>query len=313
MKETSKMKKVIITGAGGFIGGSLCEHLLKQDISVIGIDIHEGALKRFDKYANFTPVVATFEDYSNLTNLITDREFDVFYHYAWNGVFGAPFKDHTLQLSNTKYTCDAIYIAKELGCKKFVLAGTMNQYEVLGYMNDSEIAPRYTCIYSSSKFAADMMCKTIAHNIGIEYNSGLIAMVYGEGNKSKMVPNVVMGQLLKGEEPQLIEGNNIYDLIYIGDVVGCFEAIGKDGKNLKSYYVGHRKEQLKTFKELFLNIGEILNPNVQLNFGAFPDASTVDYSFIDTDSLYEDTGYECKADFKESVLNTAKWLKEAGM
>lgn len=37
--------------------------------------------------------------------------------------------------------------------------------------------------------------------------------------------------------------------------------------------------------------------------------SGVDYRNIDIEALYNDTGFECKADFKDSILKTAAWLK----
>lgn len=58
-------------------------------------------------------------------------------------------------------------------------------------------------------------------------------------------------------------------------------------------------------------MAEILNPKCELQFGAYPDApSGVDYENIDLDALYNDTGFECRADFKESILKTADWLRK---
>ena len=36
----------------------------------------------------------------------------------------------------------------------------------------------------------------------------------------------------------------------------------------------------------------------------------MDYSLIDLESLRQDTGFECKADFRESIMKTVEWLKE---
>ena len=108
---------------------------------------------------------------------------------------------------------------------------------------------------------------------------------------------------------KLVEGSNLYDMIYIDDIARAFEAIGESGKNMKSYYVGHR--MVKTFREIIEEIAQILNPNCPLLFGEYPDApSGVDYANIDPNALYNDTGFECQADFKESIIKTAQWLKK---
>lgn len=243
-----------------------------------------------------------------LAEMISEQNFDVFYHFAWQGVFGDSFKDYALQLQNARYACEALMQAKRLNCKKFVFAGTYNEFEVKSFMDDMSYKPRYTCIYASAKLVAELMCRTLAYQNNISYNAGSVCMAYGENNHSEMLPNIVLRQLLNGEEPQLIEGKNHYDLVYVEDVAAAFEAIGERGIDHRSYYIGHRN--LRTFKELLCEVRDIINPDVQLRFGAFQDTSSMDYSKIDLDALYRDTGFECKADFKESILKTAQWLKQ---
>ena len=303
------MKKAIVTGAGGCIGGALTDFLLSKGITVYGVDISEKSLERHSDKENFIPVIADFTKYDSLHEMIQDG-IDVFYHFAWQGVFGEPFKDYRLQLSNAASAGDAISEAVKIGCKKFILAGTMNEYEMDEYIKADYFEPRYTYIYSAAKQVAEAVCKTIAHNQKIEFNCGRIAMAYGENNRSMMIPNVVMKNLLTNTPCKLIEGKNLFDMIYIDDIVRAFYAIGESGVNMKSYYVGHRK--VGTFREIIEQIAEILNPSCPLLFGEYPDSpSGVDYKNIDTEALCRDTGFECQSDFKESIMKTAKWLKSA--
>lgn len=302
------MKKIIITGAGGFIGKHLAEYFLSKKYIVYGVDIKESLFIDLLKYENFKPIIASFDDYYKLIDKIEERNFDLFYHFAWQGVFGDSFKDYELQLKNTKFACDALNIAIKLNCKKFIFAGTINEFEVKKYLNKDSFEPRFTCIYASCKLLSEMILKTLAFNNNIEYSSGLIAMAYGEGNRSAMLPNIVIKKLLNNEKPKLIEGNNLYDMIYIDDIVRAFDAIGFKGKNMKSYYVGHRK--LKIFREWLIELGSIINKNIVLEFGEYKDTLDMDYNLIDTEALYQDTGFECQADFKSSILKTASWIKE---
>ena len=304
------MKKVIVTGAGGFIGGALTELLLSKGITVYGVDISEKTLERHAGKENFISVIADFTKYSELHKLIQD-DIDVFYHFARQGGYGAAFKDYRLQLSNSIADCDAISASIRIGSKKFVFAGTVNEYEMNTYIGADYFEPRYTYVYSAVKQVSEAVCKTIAYNSGIEYSAGRIAMAYGEGFKSlTSLPNVVITNLLTNTPCKLIEGKNFYDMIYIDDIVRAFYAIGESGVNMKSYYVGHRKTG--TFREIIERIAEILNPTCPLLFGEYPDSpSGVDYKNIDTEALYRDTGFECRSDFKESIMKTANWLKSA--
>lgn len=301
----------MITGVTGFIGGSLARKLLADDVIVYGVDIGTPKLEEFKEYSNFIPVIAAFEDYEKLPDLINDNDIDVFYHFAWAGGFTTAIKDYKIQMSNAAYAGDALVAAKKIGCKKFVYAGTYNQYEIQNFLATQGFEPRYTCIYSTGKTAAGLICRTLAYNLKIEYSAGLIPMPYGENNYSKQLVNVVINNLNNGIAPKLIEGNNTYDLIYIGDLVDALIAIGEKGKDQHEYYIGHR--ELKTFKELMIDIRDIIAPNVDLKFGEYKDAQSIDYSKIDLEALYRDTGFECKADFRNTIKITSEWVKKLNM
>ena len=311
------MKTAVVTGASGFIGGALTTYLLEKGVTVCGVDIQTPRLDSFCKYPNFVPVIASFQEYDSLGKMIREKlpqgeAVDVFYHFAWQGVYGAAFQDYALQLSNASFAGRAIDQAIEAGAKKFVFAGTMNEYEMDAYIGADYFEPRYTYIYSVAKQASEAICKTIAFNKGIAFCAGRIAMAYGENNRSMMVPNVVMKNLINDVPCKLVKGENLYDMVYIDDIVRAFEAIGEKGVSMKSYYIGHRTQ--RTFREIIRDIADILNPDCPLLFGEYPDVpSGVDYKNIDVDSLYRDTGFECGADFRQSILNTAAWLKEAGL
>lgn len=300
------MKKVVITGATGFFGGSLTRTLLAQGITVIGVDIDEKKLESL-KHNNFIPVVATFEDYFKLPELIQDRDVDVFYHFAWAGGFTTAIRDYKLQMENAGYAGDALVAAHNIGAKRFVYANTYNQYEIINFLTSDYFEPRYTCIYSTGKTAGGLICRTLAHNLGIEYVGALIPMPYGENNYSKQLVNVVISNLNNGTAPKLVEGNNLYDLIYIQDVVDALIAIGEKGHNKKEYYVGHRN--LKTFKEWMIEIRDQIAPNVELKFGEYKDNQKIDYSRVDLEALYNDTGWECHYELKDRIYATAEWVK----
>ncbi len=300
------MKAVCVTGATGFIGSRLVEYLLKQGVEVYAVGTDEDRLNSL-KCDKLHFIKAYFEEYYILKDKLP-RNLDCFYHLAWNGVFGEAFKNYELQLLNCKYACDALMIAKNLSCKKFILASSVNVLETRHYMSLDSFEPRYTNVYATCKLSAEMICKTLAYQNNIEFNCGLIAMVYGENNKSKMIPNIVLENLLKNNPSNLIPDDTPYDLIYVEDVARAFYAIGEKGINQKTYYIGH--DTISTFGTIFRSIRDFVNPNGVLNFGVYADTNAINYSLINLKALREDTGFTPKSDFKESILKTATWLKK---
>ena len=301
------MKKIVITGVGGFIGSSLAKELIKDNV-VYGLDIKKSDnILALEKNKNFIFVQAGFDDYKDLSSLIHE-DIDLFYHFAWAGVFGDSFKNYSLQLNNVKAACDALMGAISIHAKKFIFAATNNEIDAKRFAYLDYFEPRFTNIYASCKLASELICKTLAYNYKIEYNAGMICMAYGEGNRSPMLANVLVRNLIDGKSPKLVEGNNFYDMIYIKDIVDAFIAIGEKGKNMKTYYVGHRK--LIKFRDWVIKFRDVLNPNVELRFGEYKDGLDMDYSKVDLDALYNDTGFECRYPFEDGVKHTAKRIKD---
>lgn len=300
------MNKVIITGVGGFLGSHLCEELLKQNITVYGIDINSDISKKFP-YPNYHHIVASFEDYHNLYKKIHD-DIDVFFHFAWaGGLLQESFWDYNLQLNNTKSACDAYIASVKIGCKRFINSGTNNQIEIIQFLRSVDFNPRGTDIYAAAKTSIDLICKTLSSRYDTEYIGTMIPMPYGIGNKSMQLANIVMINLLNGQSPKLIEGNNLYDMIYIDDIINAFINIALKGKSGRTYYIGHQK--LKTFRQWMESIRDVIAPNVILKFGEYKDPLNLDYSNIDLNLLHNDTGFVCSADFKNSITEVAKWIK----
>lgn len=300
------MKTVVITGATGFIGTYLTRELLNKGIKVYGIGTDVRKLTAADFGENFVPIVADFRVYNNLDKYI-DEPVDVFYHMAWHGGFTTALKDYSLQLDNARAACDALMSAEKLKCRKFVYAGTVNEIEINQFMNNERFEPRNTCIYASAKVAADMICRTLAHNANMEYCSALIPLPYGVGNDSRQLINTVIKNCYTGQPSKLITGENQYDIAHISDIAKALYYIGLSGKTMKSYYIGHRK--LKKFKEIVTEMRDAINPNAELKFGEYQDSLNMDYSYTDLDALYNDTGFECEANFTETIREQAEWLK----
>lgn len=299
------MKKAIVTGANGFLGKAMVKHLLKKGFFVYAIGTNQKDLDDI-KSPNLDVQIGFYDKYHEMISHCKGA--DYLFHFAWQGLCGDDVKDYRTQLYNSSIFGDVMTYAIESDIKRVILASSVNVLEAKKQMLDVCPKPRNTCIYSTAKLAAEMIGKTIAfRNPKVEFLCAYIAMAFGPNNKSLMVPNVVISKLMQGISPDLISGDSPYDLIYVDDIVKGLLSIALKGKNLKSYYLGH--EDLLSFREIFTKVGEIINPDIKLNFGAYPDSSEIDYSKIDIKALKNDTGFSCSSDFKSSVLKTAEYLK----
>jgi len=303
--------KCLITGANGFIGKSLVKKLLLNSDSYIyalvtsKIDLEDITSDRLKC------IEMTFDSYDKIFEEIGD-DVDVVFHLAWKGLCGPAAKDLDTQLENVSATSKLLAQAKLMHAKKVILASSMNTLEVREFLNHPNITkPRTVYTHVAAKLTSEIISRVFCADNSIEFNVALLAMVYGENNKSKMIPNVFIYSLLNGIKPKLITGNNLYDLVYIDDVVEGMIAIANKGINNKTYYIGH--EEIKPFKDLFLEIKNIINPNIEIQFGAYPEDNAINFDLVNRRELTIDTGWFPKSDFAESIKKTAEWIRNSNI
>ena len=122
------MKRAIITGATGAIGTALVSELISQNVEVL--ILYRKGSKRLDNIPKSSKVTlreCALEELEYIKN-DTGKEYDVFYHFAWEGTVGDARNDMYLQNQNVKYALDAVGAAKRFGCKMFIGAGSQAEY-----------------------------------------------------------------------------------------------------------------------------------------------------------------------------------------
>lgn len=293
------MQKVIITGATGFIGNALLKYLLEFDYQVFAFV--RDKTKMFDINSNNLVIIETDLNKNSLSNQIkyfNNLEIDAVIHLAWGG-YGKYTNDYNIQIENIKMSCSIAEFAVIINAKQFIFAGSSHQY--------LKFHDNYSSVYGMAKTCAENFIKLILLKTNVNYNTVFFTNVFGIGDHSARTANFFIISLLQNKDLNLIEGNNLYDWVYIDDVVSGIKAVLEFGSDKKDYYIGHK--HLRTFKEIITDVRNYINPNSKLNFGKYKDDAYIDYREVDLLSLYNDTGFEAKADFKESILKTAEWLK----
>ncbi len=301
------MKKVVITGASGFVGSYLVNEFASNGYEVTAVVRNEKSdVSAFKKKEKINIVYCELKDIQTLKEKLSGQ-YDCFLHFAWESSAGQGRGNYELQLKNVEYSCNCVKVAKLLGCKRFVFAGSIMAYEAKEFVlnNDAEPTPAY--IYSISKLTAAMMAKTVAVQNDIEFIDVVISNIYGAGEKSERFLNSTVKKIVSGVESiDLTTCEQIYDFIYVTDAVKQIRIVTEKGESLRSYYIGN-KEQFKLC-EFVEKIKKTLNSSVQLNFGAVEfNGVYFDYkNVIDTNAVF-DLGFVPEIDFETGI----KLLKDS--
>lgn len=302
------MKKAIVSGANGFVGSAVVNELVKSGYEVYALarENHHEQVPDHDQ-VHFIPF--SLENISELEEKISTDEYEAFYHFAWNGSAGSARADTDLQLKNAQWTVDCLKVAKKLGCKRFVPAGSIMEHETISATYTQENKPGLGYIYGGGKVAAHIMCMSAAVQEGIELVWPKITNAYGPGERSPRLVNSTIRKCIAGETPQFTAGTQHYDFVYIDDVARAFRLIGEKGIAFHHYLIG--SGHAKALKEFLLEMQAAIAPELEFKFGDIPFTGIdLPLSAFDCTETKKDTGFKAEVSFGEGCRRTMEWWKK---
>ncbi len=301
------MRKAIVTGANGFVGSAVVKELLQNDYKVWALDL-DGHSDQLPVSSEVHVIPSELSRMDQLTSLISERGFDLFYHFAWVGSAGPARADTSVQLHNAQWTVDALRAAKALDCKRFLAAGSIMEHETIAACYTQGNRPGLGYIYGSGKVVAHTMCCSIAADLGIELVWPEITNAYGVGERSPRLVNNAIRQCLRNEAPQFTAGTQNYDFVYIDDVAHAFRLIGENGKPFHEYIIG--SSEAKPLREFLLEMNRAIAPDLAFQFGSVPFTGVdMPLSTFDCSATERDTGFRAQISFAQGCKRTYDWWK----
>lgn len=299
------MENVIITGGSGFVGSYTVKYFLEQGVNVLSIDRAE---KGPFEAQGLTHLQCDVFNTEELRNKLPVGKYDTFIHFAWAGSAGPARVDYNLQMKNALMTVECLKVAKEIGCTRFVCAGSIMEYEVEAAIHSQGSHPGMGYIYGMGKHIAHCMCKSVAANIGIELVWPMITNAYGAGELSPRFVNTTIRKIINGEPLQFTAATQNYDFVYVTDVAKAFYLIAKNGKPFCEYMIG--SGNARPLKEFILEMQQALAPEAVPIFGDIPFTGTnMPLSTFSTAETEKDTGFKAEISFAEGTKKTMEWLK----
>ena len=298
--QALKDRKILVTGAGGFIGHAVCRHLLHLDACVYGLGRSQ------------TTTVAEGTDYSavDLTDADSAREVvarikpDYVIHLAGCSVarrepewIPVTFAANLLTTVNLLLACEAQSV------KKTIIAGSLEQPAA----TDDPAIP--TSPYAASKWAATGYARMFNSLYGTRSVTARIFMVYGPGQAElqKLVPYVCLSTIA-GRNPELMSGTREVDWIYVDDVAHGLVALldkGPDDGSLVDIGTG----RLVTTGEVAQIICRSAGDTVQPEIGAVADRKLETERKADVARTRELTGWSPGTTVEDGLRQTLEWYQ----
>ncbi len=311
-----KNKKVLVTGAAGFIGSHLVDALIKEDCSVRGLDnLSNGKLSNLaqhEKCGNFKFIEGSILDKKTVSEAIKDV--DVIFHLACLGVRHSikfPFENHKVNAEGTLNLLDAAYKEKT---KKFIYCSSSEVYGTAVEVPMVEEHITYPCtVYGASKLAGETYTRAYYRTYGM--NTVIIRPfnTYGprshhEGDAGELIPKSIVRAF--NDQPILVfgDGSQTRDFTYVEDTAQGFIVLAKQNNCFgETFNIGNDFE---------VSIKEVGERIVQLVPGTKSELKCIDGRpgdvlrlFANSKRFRKMTGWQPKTSFEEGLQKTVEWFQ----
>ena len=292
-------QKILVTGASGFIGPHLCRKLCKN-----GADVHAVSRMKYSGGGNcpswWQSDLTEFESVRKLLDAIRP---DIIFHLSGHAAGGRGLE---LVLptfhSNLTTTVNLLTVATEIGCRRIILPGSLEEPDS---GNEIPSSP-----YAAGKCAASAYARMF-HEL---YKSPIVIlrlfMAYGPGKQSprKLLPYVVTS-LLKGETPKLSSGERRIDWIYIDDVVDGMIAAA-EAPDVEGRTIDLGSGVLVSIRDIVQQLAKMIEPKLNPLFGDIPERPMEQVRVANVDETYARIAWRPAVPLDKGLEYTVSWYRE---
>lgn len=316
-------KKILVTGAAGFIGSHATEELLSRGNVVVGIDNLNDYYPSDRKRANLLEIQAgpdsdrfsfrfgDIRDTDFLNGLFEEERFDSVVHLAAMAGVRVSIEEPQLYFDvNLSGTLNLVLASVETSVENLVFASTSSAYgntEIIPFV-ESDVCDRPLAPYAASKRAAEMLLYTYYHLFGLQSTVLRFFTVYGPRGRPDMMAYKVLDNIFFKKPVKLFNGGEMWrDWTYVSDIAkGVANAVerplGYEVLNLG------RGEMVKLAD--FVSLIESLC-GARSSLDSAPKlAADIDRSFASIEKARRDIDYSPSVSVEEGIESFWAWYRE---
>lgn len=334
-------RKILVTGAAGFIGSALCERLASRGNTVVGIDnlndyydvrLKEARLRRMGIEINVTQNASEHKiskssiKYPNLSFIKSDirsrEKMEILFEEflpeivvnlaAQAGVRYSIENPYSYATNNIDGFLVLLECARHWPVKKFIYASSSSVYggntKVPFSENDAVDNP--VSLYAATKKSNEMMARAYSHLYGIPAIGLRFFTVYGPWGRPDMAPMLFANAILNGKKIKVFNNGLLSrDFTYIDDITeGIVKVVEGDGLPPHDLYnLGHGSPI--NLLEFISTLEETLGQKAEKEYLPMQKGD-VYTTFADTIRMQQDFGYTAPTPLSDGIKKFADWFKE---
>ena len=314
------MKKVLVTGADGFIGSHLTEALLEKGYDVKAFTYYNsfntwGWLDMLpkEKLRQAEIFSGDIRDPNGVREAM--KGVDMVFHLA--ALIAIPFSYHSPDSyvdTNIKGTLNVLQAARDLNSERILITSTSEVYGTARYVPIDENHPfQGQSPYSATKIGADRLAESFYRSFQLPVSIVRPFNTYGPRQSARAVIPTIITQLLSGkEEIKLGSLTPTRDFNYVKDTAAGFIAIAESDKTVGEE-INIATQQEISIGDLAKEIIRQINPDAKIicdEQRIRPEKSEVNRLLGSNEKIKRLTNWEPKFSFEQGIAETIEWLRQ---
>lgn len=298
------MKRVLVTGATGFIGRHTLLRLQALGYQVHAVSNKSSPQKNIESVAWHCANLLVPEEITALMNKVRPSHL---LHFAW---YAQPGKFWTApeNLDWVKATVCLMQAFYEVGGHRLVMAGSCAEYDwSFDFCSEASTPCHPATLYGSAKHSVQILLNAWAAQTGLSSAWGRIFFLYGPGEyPSRLVPSVI-SSLMNGEPARCTHGNQVRDFMYVEDVAAAFVALLES--NIEGV-INIASGAPVSLRNVISTISDFLHQPNLVEFGAIPSpAGEPQTLFANTSRLVNELGFRSQYSLHDGIAKTIESMK----
>ncbi|MEK6299784.1 MAG: NAD(P)-dependent oxidoreductase [Acidobacteriota bacterium] len=302
------MKRVLLTGATGFIGRHCIAPLLESGYEVHAVSSkaqEERALHANQEFRDVRWHKANLLDSAQVTSLVGEVKPTHLLHFAWYTVPGY----YWTSLENLRWvqaSLDLLQAFAVHGGQRVVIAGTCAEYDwKYGYCSEQRTPLSPATLYGACKHSLQIMLEAFATQARLSAGWGRIFFVYGPYEHPYRFVSSVINALCQSKPARCSHGNQMRDFLHVEDVADAFVALLE---SVVSGPVNIASGCPVALKDIAYRIAKKLNRADLIQLGAIASpADEPPLLVADISRLCGEVGWRPKCDLDQRLEQTISW------
>ena len=299
--------RVLVTGAGGFVGSAVVRHLLDAGVEVAALVRSPDVPVRLEGLGDRVHMIrGDLDDPTVWREQVAGWKPEACVHTAWYAEPGK-YLDSTESIRGLSFSLGLLEELARAGCQNVVMTGTCFEYDTSVGWVDEQSPVKPGTLYAACKLGLGLVAAQRATQLGVNFAWGRIFYVYGPYEDERRLVPALTKSLLADRDFAATTGDQVRDYMHVADVAAGLASLALAGA--QGVFNVSSAEPV-TLAEVMLTVGRIIGREDLIKFGARAPAQ-FEPAFIcgRNDRLRQATGWAPGRTLYDGLRTTVEWWK----